>query len=275
MATLGAQRRTPGLASPVEVDLSATVDIRHLRKRFGRVVACDDLNMHLSGGVVGLLGPNGAGKTSVLSMLSGDLRPDSGSVLIDGHDVATAQGRRGVRGTVGYLPQRFDLAGGMRVVDVVRYAAWCNGVVRTHLDGAASDAMELVSLSDRAGSHVRVLSGGQRQRLGLAASVAHRPRLVLLDEPTAGYDPEQRRQFRQAVSAMASRATVVLATHLLEDIRHTANRLLVFDRGRVAFDGSAAALAQLGISDRDATAESDLESGYRAALAALRRGDLE
>jgi ABC-2 type transport system ATP-binding protein len=191
--------------------------------RFGSVLAVDNIDLALGAGVVGLLGPNGAGKTTLLSVLAGAIRPTTGEVRVAGHDVGTVSGRRAFRGSVGYLPQRFDLAGNMTVADSVRYAAWCNGVASSRVNQAADGALALVELSERAKFRVRRLSGGQRQRLGLAAALAHGPQILLLDEPTVGLDPDQRIRFRGYLRAVGQTTSVLLATHLLEDVKQAAS----------------------------------------------------
>ena len=259
-------------AAPDHVRL---VSVRDLTVRFGRVTAVDRASLAVGAGITGLLGPNGAGKTTLLSVLSGGIRPAPGHVEINGHDLGTPGGRNAVRGEIGYLPQRFDLAGGLTLRQTVEYAAWCNGVGRPQLAGAADDALALVGLADRAQSKVRHLSGGQRQRLGLAAAVPHRPRVLLLDEPTAGLDPEQRVRFRGYLMSLASESCVILATHLLEDVQQAADRLVLLSDGDVAFSGTPGDLAAMGTSMAsgltDTAGESDLERGYRLVLERAQR----
>jgi ABC-2 type transport system ATP-binding protein len=178
----------------------------------------------------------------------------------------------GAAARVGYLPQQFDLLGTMRALDVVRYAAWCNGLAGRELDSAARQALKLVDLEGDSHRRCRQLSGGQRQRLGLAASVAHRPSFLFLDEPTAGLDPEQRILFRRyLVRATEAGVGVLIATHLLEDVRGIASLIVVLADGRVAFTGAPDALSDLGARlDQNELDQSELESaielGYRAAL---------
>ncbi len=242
------------------------VEIRELTVDYRRVRALDQASLTLPEGVCGLLGPNGAGKSTLLTVLATVGRISGGSVAIGGHDIATAAGRRAARRLIGWLPQRFDLAGGMRVGDAVRYAAWANGVEPRETRGAARTALGVVDLQDRERDRVRDLSGGQRQRLGLAASLAHSPRVVLLDEPTAGLDPEQRVRFRSYLRAVGEGRTVLFATHLLEDVRGTCNDLVVLAGGRVGFQGAPTELAALG-EDVDDPLESPFERGYRRLLA--------
>lgn len=229
------------------------------------------MSLRLPEGVVGLLGPNGAGKTTLLSVLATVLKVSTGYATVGGYDVTTASGRRAARRMVGWLPQRFDLSGGMTVADTVRYAAWSSGVDITDSESAVRRALSVVDLADRSGERVRRLSGGQRQRLGLAAALAHRPRILLLDEPTSGLDPAQRVRFRAYIQAAGKGRTILLATHLLDDVHHLCGHVVVLARGRVAFDGIPASLAEQGGTNGNPL-ESSLERGYRRLLEQL---DLE
>jgi ABC-2 type transport system ATP-binding protein len=243
------------------------LDADGVRVTYGSHVAVADVSIAADVGVICLLGPNGAGKTSLMSVLAGARRPHAGRVrLSDPAQPGSRQARSSSRGQVGYLPQSFDLVSGMTVLDTVRYAAWCNLVPRSQLASATMDALEYVELHDRAAARVRTLSGGERQRLGLAAATAHRPALLLLDEPTVGLDPEQRVHFRGYVRAIAPTTCVVIATHLLEDSQFAADRVVVMSSGRICFDGSVERLAQLGGQEKGEPHESPLERGYRTAL---------
>ena len=248
---------------------AAAVEVKNLTVSFrGRRLALDTLTLRVEGGVVGILGPNGAGKTTLLSVLATVLRVPAGSAWVGGHDVGTAAGRQAARQVIGWLPQRFDLAGGMTLRDTVAYAAWANGVAARDCYASAIEALRLVDLEERAPERVRRLSGGQRQRLGLAAAVAHRPAVLLLDEPTAGLDPQQRVRFRHSIRAAAQLRTVLLSSHLLEDIGQVCDTVVVLDGGRILFDGSPKRMVSLGAedlpSDRDESSSvaSPLEAGY-------------
>lgn len=236
------------------------ISIDKLTVRYGRRTALHDVKLHLATGIVGLLGPNGAGKSTLLSVLATVRRPSSGSVIVGDQSLGSREGRRATREVVGWLPQRFDLAGGMSVLDTVAYAAWCHGVSSDAALNAATEALSIVDLVDLAGDRVRRLSGGQRQRLGLAAAIAHRPTILLLDEPTAGLDPAQRVRFRAYIRHVGRGRTVLLATHLLEDVQHVCERVVVLSQGRVLFCGSSQEMAELGAQSTGE--ESQLELGY-------------
>ncbi|WP_232213022.1 ABC transporter ATP-binding protein [Saccharomonospora saliphila] len=204
--------------------------------RYGRRTALSGVTWEVPRGVTGLLGPNGAGKTTLLNLLVGLTKPSSGEIVFSGG---------GRESAVGFVPQQYSTAGEMRVLDTVAYAAWINGVARKECIAAAERALAEVELGNRAGDRVRSLSGGQRQRLGIAAALAHRPQLVVLDEPTSGLDPGQRLRAREVISAIGARYTVVLSTHLIEDIAHVCERVAVLAQGRMAFDGTVDELTAL------------------------------
>lgn len=211
--------------------------------RYRRRPALESVTLEISTGFTGLLGPNGAGKSTLLNLAATSLPLQSGRLLVGGNDVSDANGRRRARRELGYLPQQFDIAGSMRVADAVEYAAWAQGVDDGECRTAASDALGLVDLTDLTRERVRHLSGGQRQRLGIACALAHNPSILLLDEPTAGLDPDQRSTVRHHLTRLAKNRTILMATHILEDVARFGDRLVVLNEGRVLFDGSPTGLA--------------------------------
>ncbi|HQD68283.1 MAG TPA: ATP-binding cassette domain-containing protein [Ornithinibacter sp.] len=251
-------------------DSQPAIDAREVSVSYGsRQLALHGVTLHAGHGVLGLLGPNGAGKSTLLSVLATVLRPTAGSVLIGGHDIHTRGGRHAARALLGWLPQRFDLAGGMTALETVAYAAWANGCDAKAADHRAAEALGLVDMSGLASTRVRRLSGGQRQRLGLAAAMAHDPSVLLLDEPTVGLDPEQRVKFRASIRRAASRRTIVLSSHLLEDIAHVCDRVAVLHQGEIRFTGTPTELAALATGDVDTSDDgltNPLEAGYLHAL---------
>ncbi|CAG7572062.1 ABC-2 type transport system ATP-binding protein [Barrientosiimonas humi] len=248
------------------------VEVRGLTVAYRRREALARVSLTAQPGVVNaVLGPNGAGKTTLLSVLATAQPVGAGVAFVDGHDVGTTDGRAAARELLGWLPQRFDLAGGMRLLDTVAFAAWASGVSEGDAFRLASDALDRVGLASRERERVRTLSGGQRQRLGLAAATAHGPRVLLLDEPTAGLDPEQRVHFRRSVRS-ATDATVLLSTHLLDDAVHAADRVIILSDGQVRFTGTPDDLARLGARGTTGAGQatgagtSPYEAGYLAAL---------
>jgi ABC-2 type transport system ATP-binding protein len=242
---------------------------------YGRKAALSGVNWSFDSGVTGLLGPNGAGKTTLLSLLVTLTKPKAGSVVIGEHDLATRAGTQAARRLLGFVPQRFSLAPEMRAHTTVAYTGWMNGLARADCDAAAERALGLVGLADEAGTRVRKLSGGQRQRLGIAAALAHDPAVLVLDEPTVGLDPGQRLRVREVIAALGERRTVVLSSHLLEDIEQVCDTVGILVGGALAFDGSIDELHAL----IDAETQSDsrlgtrFERAYDALIAKLGGGE--
>lgn len=213
-------------------------------KRYGRAVALQETTLELPTGVVGLLGPNGAGKTTMLRLLATSLPPSSGRVVVDGHDVTRSLTERtAARRVIGFIPQEVVFPSGMSAAGFVDYIA----VLKEWNDAAArraevSRVLEVVGLADRAAMKVAKLSGGQRRRLAIAQALLGRPRLLLLDEPTTGLDPEQRVSLRGVLSQLD--ATVLLSTHQTEDVAALCDRVFVLDAGAIRFDGTVAELVE-------------------------------
>ncbi|MFG3702319.1 ABC transporter ATP-binding protein [Micromonospora sp. NPDC047620] len=235
---------------------------------YGRTVVLKDVNWAVDLGVSGLLGPNGSGKTTLLNLLVGLTRPRSGEIIYG--SASPPDGPPNGRARIGYVPQRFSVAGEMTVLDTISYAAWTNGVPAKGCATAASKALATVQLDDHGRRRVRQLSGGQRQRMGIAAALAHEPDVVVLDEPTVGLDPGQRLRVREVIADIGRTKTVVLSTHLIEDIAHLCNHVGVLAQGRMAFDGTEDELSAL-IDDaqHEGVLGSDFERSYYALIERL------
>jgi ABC-2 type transport system ATP-binding protein len=229
-----------------------------------------EVDWSIGTGVTGLLGPNGAGKTTLLSLLVTLAVPNSGKIAIGDCDMSTAMGRAAARKYLGFLPQRFSLAPEMKVRDTVAYAAWMNGLAEKVCIPAADRALAAVALSDEASKRVRTLSGGQRQRVGLAAALAHDPAVLVLDEPTVGLDPGQRLRLRQTIADISSERTVIVSSHLLEDISHLCSKVGILAEGKKVFDGTVPELMTL-VDDAD-SGGSRLGSQFERAYDALVTG---
>lgn len=242
--------------------MAAVVSVHDLRRRFGRTQALDGATFDMGHGVTGLLGPNGAGKTTLLRILATVAAPDSGSVDVFGHDPADAHGRTEIRRMMGYLPQDPGFQRGFSVFEFVDYVAILKEMTgRRARHDEVRRVIEAVDLGAVSGKRVRALSGGMKRRTALAAALLGDPRLLILDEPTAGLDPEQRLRFRELVSHAGEGRGVLLSTHQTEDVAALCQDVVVLDRGRVLFHGTPTQLTALADghvwfgADRDPRAE--------------------
>ena len=245
------------------------VEIADLTRRFGRTQAVAGVDLEAGPGVFGLLGPNGAGKTTLLRMLATVIPPSSGTLRLLGRDPGGYGGRRQIRRRLGYLPQNLGYYPGFTVADFVEYFALLKEMPPDRLPGAVAAAVERVDLGDKARSKLRTLSGGMLRRAGIAQAIVNEPDLLLLDEPTAGLDPEQRVAFRALLRDLAQRATVIVSTHLVEDVGAACSEVAVMDTGRIVFHGTPDELT-VRAEGTDAAGDSQLERGYSAVLAAAR-----
>ncbi|QBX56826.1 ABC transporter ATP-binding protein [Nocardioides seonyuensis] len=220
------------------------VTASRLTKRFGPLAAVDEVDLSVTGGIVGLLGPNGAGKTTLLRILATVLAPDAGSVSMLGLDPVSPSQRTEIRRRLGYLPQAPKLYGGFTPLEMVDYVA----VLKEHTDRAwrrreTRDALEALGLGDKMHRRIRTLSGGMQQRVALAAAMIGSPELLVLDEPATGLDPEQRIALRSVLAGSAREGTVLLSTHNTAEVAALCQQVLVMDRGRICWSGTPAELA--------------------------------
>ena len=213
------------------------ITVSHLTRRYGAHTAVDDVSFTLGKGeVVGFLGPNGAGKSTTLRILAGFLGPTSGTVTIDGHDVVTdsLEARR----CVGYMPETVPLYPEMRVVEYLRFRAELKRVPRASRASWVDDAMHKAGVVAVAHKRIGHLSKGYRQRVGLADAIVARPPIVVLDEPTAGLDPNQIREARELVRALGKEHTVIVSTHILGEVEACATRVLLIHQGKLRAQGT-------------------------------------
>ena len=245
------------------------VEITDLTRRFGRTQAVAGVDLAVGAGVFGLLGPNGAGKTSLLRMLATVIPPSSGTLKLLGRDPGSYPQRRQIRRRLGYLPQNLGYYAGFTVAEFVEYFALLKEMPPERVPTAVATAMERTGLGDKARAKLRTLSGGMLRRVGIAQAIVNQPDLLLLDEPTAGLDPEQRVAFRALLRDLGQRATVIVSTHLVEDVGAACTQVAVMDAGRIAFHGTPADLTAQG-EGTDAAGDAPLERGYSAVLASAR-----
>src|SRR5665811_2145943 len=216
-----------------------TVTVTNVRKHYGSLRALDGVSFELETGITGLLGPNGAGKTTLLRCLATVLAPDEGGIDVLGFDPDRPKDRTEIRRRIGYLPQEPGFYRNFTCFDFIDYLA----ILKEHIDRSERHAevrrvLELTGLSDRSTTKIRKLSGGMRRRLALAQSLLGNPSFLILDEPTAGLDPELRFRFRELVTDLATDRTVLISTHQTEDVAAICDRVIVLDGGQVHFDGT-------------------------------------
>ena len=245
------------------------IEMTGLTRRFGRTMAVAGVDLDAGPGVLGLLGPNGAGKTSLLRMMATAVPPSSGRLRLLGRDPGRYGPRREIRRRLGYLPQSLGYYPGFTVADFVEYFALLKEVPPAQVPRAVATAIERVGLGDKARAKLRTLSGGMLRRVGIAQAIVNDPELLLLDEPTAGLDPEQRVAFRALLRQMGSRATVVVSTHLVEDVGAACTDVTLMDRGRIVFRGTPQELTARG-EGASAAGDAPMERGYTAVLAQAR-----
>ncbi len=223
---------------------AADVAVTGVVRRFDGRGGIDGAHLRARGGVVSVLGPNGAGKTTLLRCLATVLVPSDGSVTVDGLDVRRPAERTEIRRRLGYLPQEPGLCGSSRVFDIVDYHAVLRGLEpERRRRVAVVEALEAVGLRHRMADRVTSLSGGMRRRVALAQALVGSPSLLVLDEPTAALDPDQRHIVRHLVTERAAATTVVLGTHLVDEAAAISDAVVVMDAGRVVAAGSPSELA--------------------------------
>ena len=245
------------------------VEIAGVTRRFGRNQAVAGVDLETGTGVFGLLGPNGAGKTTLLRMMATVIAPSSGTLRLLDRDPGSYGPRREIRRRLGYLPQNLGYYPGFTVAEFVEYFALLKEMPPGRIPGAVATAIERVDLGTKARAKLRALSGGMLRRVGIAQAIVNEPGLLLLDEPTAGLDPEQRVAFRALLRELGQRATVVVSTHLVEDVGAACSEVALMDAGRIVFHGTPDELTARG-AGQGAAGDAPLERGYSAVLAQAR-----
>ncbi len=245
----------------------------HLTRRYGAHVAVDDVSFEVGKGeVVGFLGPNGAGKSTTLRVLAGFLGPTSGTVKVAGHDVVddSFEARR----AVGYMPESVPLYPEMRVVEYLRFRAELKRAPRGKRAGWVDDAMAKAHVLDVAHKRIAHLSRGYRQRVGIADAIVARPPVVVLDEPTAGLDPNQIRETRALIRDLGREHTVVVSTHILSEVEACATRVLLVHKGKLLAQGSIDEVrAMRGATGIEVVVHGDAAAAERALRAVEGVGD--
>ena len=223
---------------------TAAVRAEGLSRRYGATLALDGVSLTLDRGITGLLGPNGAGKTTLLSILATVNEPDTGQVSVFGLNPRDAAQRLQIRQRLGYLPQELGYHRHFTVAGFLDYVAILKEITdRRRRAEEVARVLAAIGLERRARTRIRALSGGLRQRLGIAQALLGRPDLLILDEPTAGLDPEQRLRFRELLSDLPGDPVILLSTHQADDIAAICPHVVVLLQGQVHFTGTPAELA--------------------------------
>lgn len=207
--------------------------IDRVSKHYKDKKAVDGISLKLETGVYGLLGENGAGKTTLMRMLCGILKPTNGTISFDGIDVSEER----YRAVLGYLPQDFGYYPEFTAMDFLLYFAALKGLPKGQAKRKAAELLTLVSLEDAGRKKIKTFSGGMKQRLGIAQALLNDPKLIVLDEPTAGLDPKERVRFRNLISDLGKDSIVLLSTHIVSDVEHIADKVLMMKDGQLVFQG--------------------------------------
>ena len=208
--------------------------IDRLTKQFQNKIAVDRVSLRLNNGVYGLLGTNGAGKTTLMRMLCGILQPTSGTIAFDGMDVS----EEGYRAILGYLPQDFGYYPEFTAMGFLLYMAALKGLPKHSAKRRANELLELVGLQEMGRKKIKTFSGGMKQRLGIAQALLNNPKMLILDEPTAGLDPKERVRFRNLIGQLGKDSIVLLSTHIVSDIEHIADEVLMMKNGNLIYHGA-------------------------------------
>ena len=212
--------------------MNLTVD--RITKQYKNKLAVDRISFKLSEGVTGLLGANGAGKTTLMRMMSGILEPTSGEIAVDGIPVQSEE----YRALLGYLPQDFGYYPEFSAREFVLYIAALKGIEKKKARKKTEELLELVGLADVADKKIGTFSGGMKQRVGIAQALVNDPKILILDEPTAGLDPKERVRFRNLIAEIGKDTIVLFSTHIVSDIEHIANNVLMMKEGQLIHEGA-------------------------------------
>lgn len=212
-----------------------------LTKQFGRKTAVDEMTIRMKPGVYGMLGANGAGKTTLMRMICGVLNPTRGTVFLDGKDVENLG--EDYRNLLGYLPQDFGYYPEFTAENFMLYVAALKGIAPQNAKIRSKELLELVGLTEVSAKKIRTYSGGMKQRLGIAQAVLNDPRILVLDEPTAGLDPKERVHFRNLIADFSKDKIVILSTHIVSDIEYISDTVLMIKDGKLIINRPAEHIA--------------------------------
>lgn len=216
--------------------------IKGLSKSYdGKKDALNSLDLVIPNGMFGILGRNGSGKSTLMNIIATILQPSKGTVTINGIEIKNSQK---IRQMIGYLPQDFDFYPNMKVSEVLYYLGFLSKINQKDFDKYVDLILRKVNLIDYKNKKVKSLSGGMKKRLGIAQAILHGPKVIIVDEPTAGLDPEERVRLRNLLSDLAENKIVIISTHIVSDIESTCNRIAILDKGSLVYKGDIPSLIQ-------------------------------
>lgn len=213
-----------------------------LTKEFSDIKAVDHISINLRPGIIGLLGENGAGKTTLIRMITSLMKPSTGNILLNGQDIYKLNEK--YRNVLGYLPQDFGYYPDLNPLDYLGYIASIKAIPPSIAKRRIKDLLHAVSLWEVRKKKIKKFSGGMIQRLGIAQALLNDPKVLILDEPTSGLDPEERYRFRQLLSSLASDKIILLSTHIVSDVEHIADQIILMHKGKILDSGSVNELIQ-------------------------------
>ncbi|MGA9288536.1 MAG: ABC transporter ATP-binding protein [Anaerobacillus sp.] len=220
------------------------IEVSHLTKQFKKKTIIQDITLSIDGGMVGLIGPNGAGKTTFMRMIAAVTKPSLGDITVNGHSInreATS-----IRKQIGYLPQHFQLYPQLTVSQFLDYIGKLKKDRRFDYEMEKNRLLDILNLREQENQKIKTLSNGMKQRLGIAQALYGEPDVLIFDEPSAGLDPEERLRFRNLIADVSTRKTVILSTHIVEDIEASCDTLIVLNEGRIVFQGTPDELQSKG-----------------------------
>ena len=221
--------------------MDTRIEIRDLSKNFGKKQALKHVNLQIESGMFGLLGPNGAGKTTLMKVLTTWTKKSGGEVKVCNIPVEQCVQ---VRRIIGYLPQDFSMYGNMKASEALDYLAVLSGMSKKERAVKVPEMLERVNLGEQQNTKVKAMSGGMKRRLGIAQAIIHDPKVIVVDEPTAGLDPEERVRFRNLLCEIAKDRIVILSTHIVGDIEATCENIAVLNQGEILFRGKVSQLLE-------------------------------
>ena len=234
------------------------IKVENLTKKYGDFSALDNVSFEMQEGeVIGVLGPNGAGKTTLLRILVMFLEPTSGKVEIDNLDLGNSLYQQEIKSKIGYLPENAPLYEDMTVWEYLSFTGKMQGIKKNDLNEKILNVLEKCGLKDKQDTEISILSKGYRQRVGIAQALIHDPKIVILDEPTTGLDPNQRIEIRDLIKEIGKSKTVILSSHVLSEVQATCSRILIINKGKIVADDTPEKLENKNRSQAMINAEVD------------------